>query len=278
MAGALRLPGRIAPRRPGVRRPRGRASSCAGGSRRAPHPLSSSARPSPPRRTRCSPARSTPVCASVSGRGIQTVGPASAAALLTSEDAAIGLARDEIARWHGRDAGGPASDARTALAQVAVVPRFSLAVTAETLGRLGDLYADVRRRTASTSTRTSTRTTGRATARSPRCATCTASRRYLDTYDGRHPARVADAAARACSAGAASWPMPCTAPTASCTASPRPAPRSRTARRRSSSSAAARCRGGAPSHRERTSRSAPTSAQATSGSSRGCSTTATRCT
>ena len=77
----------------------------------------------------------------VSGRGIQTVGPASAAALLTSEDAAIGLTRDEIARWHGRDAGGPASDARSALAQVAVVPRFSLAVTAETLGRLGDLYA-----------------------------------------------------------------------------------------------------------------------------------------
>ena len=121
----------------------------------------------------------------VSGRGIQTVGPASAAALLTSEDAAIGLAEDEIARWHGRDAGGSASDARSALAQVAVVPRFSLAVTAETLGRLGDLYARCRR-AASTSTRTSTRTTGRATARSPRCATCTGSQTYLDTYDGRH--------------------------------------------------------------------------------------------
>ncbi len=80
----------------------------------------------------------------VSGRGIQTVGPPSAAALLTSEDDAIGLARDEIARWHGQDAGGPASDARHALAQVAVVPRFSLAVTRETLARLGDLYAEVR--------------------------------------------------------------------------------------------------------------------------------------
>ena len=80
----------------------------------------------------------------VSGRGIQTVGPGSAAALLTSEDAAIGLARDEIARWHGRDAAGPASDPRTALAQVAVVPRFSLSVTPETLNRIGDLYADVR--------------------------------------------------------------------------------------------------------------------------------------
>ena len=93
-----------------------------------------------------------------------------------------------------------------------------------------------------------------------------------------HPARVRRPAARACSAGAASWPMPCTAPTASCTGSPRPAPRSRTARRRSSSSGAARCRGGARSRRESTSRSAPTSAPATSGSSRACSTTATRCT
>ena len=80
----------------------------------------------------------------VSGRGIQTVGPASAAALLTSEDDAIGLARDEIARWHGQDAGGAASDPRSALAQVAVVPRFSLAVTRETLARLGDVYAQVR--------------------------------------------------------------------------------------------------------------------------------------
>lgn len=80
----------------------------------------------------------------VSGRGIQTVGPDSAAALLTSEDAAIGLSHDEIAKWHGRDAGGAASDPRTALAQVALVPRFSLSVTRETLARLGDLYADVR--------------------------------------------------------------------------------------------------------------------------------------
>ena len=80
----------------------------------------------------------------VSGRGIQTVGPASAATLLTGEDAAIGLSRDEIVRWHGRDAGGPAPDPRSALAQVALVPRFSLAVTPETLNRLGDLYTDVR--------------------------------------------------------------------------------------------------------------------------------------
>lgn len=79
----------------------------------------------------------------VSGRGIQTAGPPSARALLTSEDDAIGLARDEVARWHGQDAEGPASDRRNALAQVAIVPRFSLAVTRETLSRLGDLYAEV---------------------------------------------------------------------------------------------------------------------------------------
>lgn len=80
----------------------------------------------------------------VSGRGIQTVGPPSARALLTDEDAAIALSRDEIARWHGQDAAGAASDPRRALAQVALVPRFSLSVTPETLRRLGDLYAHAR--------------------------------------------------------------------------------------------------------------------------------------
>ncbi|MFE1646339.1 amidohydrolase family protein [Microbacterium sp. P01] len=79
----------------------------------------------------------------VSGRGIQTIGPSSAAALITDDDTAIGLTRDEIARWHGRDAVGRV-DPRRALTQVAVVPRFSLSVTTETLARLGDLYADVR--------------------------------------------------------------------------------------------------------------------------------------
>lgn len=82
----------------------------------------------------------------VSGRGIQTVGPASAAPLLTAEDAAITLAREEIDRWHGQDAAGAASDSRRALAQVALVPRFSLSVTHETLVRLGDLYAEMRPR------------------------------------------------------------------------------------------------------------------------------------
>jgi guanine deaminase len=76
----------------------------------------------------------------VSGRGIQTVGPESAGALLTSEEAALNLVQDEIHRWHARDTG----DARTALLQVAVVPRFSLSVTPHTLAALGELYDGVR--------------------------------------------------------------------------------------------------------------------------------------
>jgi guanine deaminase len=76
----------------------------------------------------------------VSGRGIQTVGPPSADALLTGEDEALELARDEIRRWHAVDTGDP----RTALLQVAIVPRFSLSVTRQTLGGLGELYEEVR--------------------------------------------------------------------------------------------------------------------------------------
>ncbi|MDI9917339.1 amidohydrolase family protein [Rhodococcus sp. IEGM 1379] len=78
----------------------------------------------------------------VSGRGIQTVGPDSAAALITSEEDAISLTRAEIERWHGTDTG----DVDTALLHVAVVPRFSLAVTTETLKNLGELYDEVRER------------------------------------------------------------------------------------------------------------------------------------
>lgn len=70
----------------------------------------------------------------VSGRGIQTVGPGSAAPLITSEQEALTLTADEIARWHGRDP----------LLQVAIIPRFSLSVTPTTLAALGDLYDDVR--------------------------------------------------------------------------------------------------------------------------------------
>jgi guanine deaminase len=76
----------------------------------------------------------------VSGRGIQTVGPESAEALITGEHEAIDLVRSEIERWHAVDTG----DSRTALLQVAVVPRFSLSVTTTTLRALGELYDEVR--------------------------------------------------------------------------------------------------------------------------------------
>lgn len=78
----------------------------------------------------------------VSGRGIQTVGPDSAAALVTSEADAIRLTREEIDRWHAADTG----DVDTALLHVAIVPRFALSVTVETLKNLGELYDSVRDR------------------------------------------------------------------------------------------------------------------------------------
>lgn len=78
----------------------------------------------------------------VSGRGIQTQGPASAAALITSEPDAIRLTSQEIEKWHAADTG----DVATALLHVAVVPRFSLSVTTQTLRDLGELYDSVRDR------------------------------------------------------------------------------------------------------------------------------------
>lgn len=76
----------------------------------------------------------------VSGRGIHTRGPASAQPLITSEEDAIRLTRAEIEKWHGADTG----DVSTALLHVAIVPRFSLAVTSETLRSLGELYDEFR--------------------------------------------------------------------------------------------------------------------------------------
>ncbi len=78
----------------------------------------------------------------VSGRGIQTVGPESASALITTEEDALRLTAEEIDRWHTTDTGDPS----TALAQVAIVPRFSLSVTPTTLAALGELYDSVRER------------------------------------------------------------------------------------------------------------------------------------
>lgn len=78
----------------------------------------------------------------VSGRGIQTVGPTAATALMTSEADAVRLVREEIDTWHAADTGDP----KTALLHVAIVPRFSLAVTTLTLKNLGELYDSVRDR------------------------------------------------------------------------------------------------------------------------------------
>lgn len=78
----------------------------------------------------------------VSGRGIQTVGGPTAEALVTSEQDAIRLTRAEIDKWHAADTG----DVATALLHVAIVPRFSLSVTTETLRNLGELYDEVRDR------------------------------------------------------------------------------------------------------------------------------------
>ncbi|WP_430868685.1 amidohydrolase family protein [Demequina aurantiaca] len=78
----------------------------------------------------------------VSGRGVQTVGSPAAAALMTSEARAIELVADEIDRWHAVDTGDP----RTARVQVAIVPRFSLSVTRQTLGAMGELYDEQRAR------------------------------------------------------------------------------------------------------------------------------------
>ncbi len=78
----------------------------------------------------------------VSGRGIQTVGGETARALVTSEADAIRLTTEEIDKWHAADTG----DVDTALLHVAIVPRFSLSITTETLKALGELYDSVRHR------------------------------------------------------------------------------------------------------------------------------------
>ncbi|MEU7632426.1 amidohydrolase family protein [Nocardia sp. NPDC049220] len=78
----------------------------------------------------------------VSGRGVQTTGGESAAPLITSEDDAVRLCREEVDKWHAADTG----NVETALLHVAIVPRFALSVTRETLKNLGELYDSVRDR------------------------------------------------------------------------------------------------------------------------------------
>ncbi|HEY0238646.1 MAG TPA: amidohydrolase family protein [Friedmanniella sp.] len=121
----------------------------------------------------------------VSGRGVQTIGPPSAEALLTGEADALALVTDEIDRWHGRDADlTAATEPGQALLQVAVVPRFALSVTRQTLRGLGELYADARERGVYFHTHLSENVT-------PDGGEVAAVRSmygvgsYLDTYDGR---------------------------------------------------------------------------------------------
>jgi hypothetical protein len=78
----------------------------------------------------------------VLGRGIQTVGPAAAAPLVTGEEEAIRLTEAEIERWHPESP----EAARSALLSVAVVPRFALSVTRRTLEALGELCEHYRPR------------------------------------------------------------------------------------------------------------------------------------
>lgn len=111
----------------------------------------------------------------VSGRGIQTAGPPSSAALLTSESAALELAAAEISRWHAVDTG----DATTALLQVALVPRFSLSVTPATLAGLGELYDDARKDGVYFHSHLSENVSEIAAVES-----VFETRSYLDTYDG----------------------------------------------------------------------------------------------
>ena len=78
----------------------------------------------------------------VIGRGIQTVGPDASKPLTTTEEEAIRLTQEEIDHWHPKSE----EEIRTALVFAAIVPRFSLSVTAKTLGALGELYQDYRKR------------------------------------------------------------------------------------------------------------------------------------
>jgi len=112
----------------------------------------------------------------ISGRGIQTVGPASARPLITGETEAIELTAAEIGRWHAADTGDPT----TALVHAAVVPRFSLSVTAQTLYALGELYDEVRDTGVYFHSHLSENVAEIAAVRQAYDAES-----YLDTYDGR---------------------------------------------------------------------------------------------
>ena len=173
-------------------------------------------------------------------------GPPSAGPLLTGEDEALALVADEIDRWHGRDADLTAADD----AEPGPAPGRGRARASpcrsrrQTLRGLGELYAerpDERRLLPHPPQRERPPRRRRGRRRPRRCtrSTATSTRTTAASSPARGPA------ARRCSAGGASSPTPCTAPTPSSPGWPRRGARSPTARRRSSSSAPAPCRGGA---------------------------------
>lgn len=114
----------------------------------------------------------------VSGRTLMTVGPAAAAPLLTGERDAVDLAVAEIERWHEAP-GDPEGRLR-----VALVPRFALSVTTDTLAALGELYEEMRGRGVYVTTHLSENATpGDGEVDSVRAAFGVDA--YLDVYDGR---------------------------------------------------------------------------------------------
>ncbi|WP_041451248.1 amidohydrolase family protein [Hoyosella subflava] len=116
----------------------------------------------------------------VSGRGIQTRGPVTAAPLMTGEREAEDMCRAEFERWHCADQPDRPDHARL---QVALVPRFSLSVTTQTLRWLGDLYDELRNKGVYFHSHLSENDapgTGEVDAVCRDFGTT----RYLDTYDG----------------------------------------------------------------------------------------------
>ena len=77
----------------------------------------------------------------VCGRGVETVAP-EWSKQKTSEEDAVRLVRAEIEKWHPRTP----EELKDALQFVAIVPRFSLSVTPQTMAALGELYAEYRDR------------------------------------------------------------------------------------------------------------------------------------
>ncbi|OUZ08015.1 guanine deaminase [Aeromicrobium sp. PE09-221] len=117
----------------------------------------------------------------VSGRGVQVLGPPSASMLLTDEEEALSLVAAEIDRWHGTDP--EQRPAHEAMIQTAIVPRFSLSTTPRTLAGLGELFTGHRDRGVYVHTHLSENDR-------PGDGECAAVRaaygveHYLDTYDG----------------------------------------------------------------------------------------------